>query len=192
MAKVCINGCGLLVDADGNLGVDTGSAVWSFTCPETKGGKIYCSAADGHLHTDPPVIVQSGVVTGGSVTTIPLPQNTTVLVGNSVAAIQNPSTCWPAQVLVTSEFDFDVTIPPGGGVSVDSDGDRNVSYSNTGSRTANNNGWQMSNTRRFSLTPGQLLNLNIPLEMRGRNVGGISVSRIQWRNTWIVVAGPSS
>ncbi len=51
MAKVCFS-CGLTVDSQGRLIVNTGGAEWPLGCAETNGQAIYCGA-DGVVRTAP-------------------------------------------------------------------------------------------------------------------------------------------
>lgn len=132
MSKVCVS-CGLTLDTDGRLIVNTGGAVWPYACAEAAGGStLYCNPATGVLHGGPTVKVDAVLAFDSSSfadTNVPGVFTTIVTTSNPTV---NPSSCAEALMIRGFEFEVTFTVPVNNKVQVRFAGDTYWIYHNTG------------------------------------------------------------
>lgn len=185
MARVCV-GCGLTVNADGLLIVDTVGA-WPFSCDqEDLGGGVYCSPVDGALRTAPPALART-VSVFGSRGSEGIADGNTELVDVVEYTLTNPSTCYSARAMVTSEVDAQMVLDAGEAYRLDINSDQYVRFENNGTGQLNTVHWQMSRTLVYTLTPGQVLAVSLPIEITAQG-GNITMNLLNWRANGIIVA----
>lgn len=108
MARVCV-GCGLKTNTDSELVVDTGAAVWPFTCASTQGGSLYC-ASDNRLTGPPDILVDTDELSfNANITPIVIGNGQTIPVGTTNIVSTAPGTCGQ-EVLRVAEIEFQVDV----------------------------------------------------------------------------------
>lgn len=188
MARVCV-GCGLTTDAEGLLIINAGST-WPYACDqEDLGGAIYCSPVDGIVRTAPAdlarTVTNTGGITPGAPVTILNGADTTV--DTVDITLTNPSTCYSARVLMVLEAEVDVILPIGTTVRMNMNSDQMYQFRNRGSGSLSTVSWQMARGQIQTLTPGQVLNYSIPINIAPLD-GDLEYSRVQWRANALIVA----
>lgn len=182
-------GCGLTVDTDGLLVVNTVGA-WPFACDqEDLGSGVYCSPADGALRVAPPVLARTVATTGGFTPGSPIAigDGNRDTIDTIDFTLTNPSSCYSARVLITLEAEVRFIVDEGESVVFYIGGDTYYKIKNNGTGSQDTISWQMSRTLVYTLTPGQVLPQNILIE--GQAIGGvIHYNFVAWKSDGLIVA----
>jgi hypothetical protein len=181
MPRQICTGCGLTTDANGNLIVNTGDAVWDYPCSDTLGGRIYCGS-DGILRADPQPLAtiisleKSDFAVDGTA----LDTNLTEYAALTFDAV-NPSSCLPAVVFYTAEVEVSVDLATGARYRVYINNNRYVDYTNAGATSATNVGWQISSSTAFTLGEGATSSQSIKVTVDKIGSGTATLRRIEIR-----------
>lgn len=192
MARVCVE-CGLKLDADGNLIVNTDDAVWPWACDEENlGSSVYCSASDGALRVDPPIRVSTIQSTGENVVreypNREIPDDITELATNNLT-VKNPSTCYSAILDYTITLDMDISVRAGGRVRFRLDNNQVFDYTNQGNATVNDSGWNVSTRYVRILAPNETYTITPKVEYDANGTGG-TISKLEQQITGTIIAAP--
>ncbi len=181
-------GCGLTTDAEGLLVLNTQD--WPWTCDqEDLGSGVYCSPVDGLVRADPPALARvatnSGGVNPGDPITVD--EDDEVTVDTIDITLTNPSTCYSARCLIVLEGEVDVILPVDTTFRMRMNSDQVTRFENRGDGVLSTVSWQMARGQTQTLTPGQVLNYTIPLDVAPLG-GDLEYTRVQWRASAIIVA----
>lgn len=171
---ICID-CGLTVNDEGSLIVNTGNATNPYattTCNDADLSPIICgddgilrglpntkfrfnvSATNNFIsgtHHNTPVPMN---ITGAETVVFTLDTTNLVADGLSSAAFKNPSDCRPALVIEEVEYDVDIDVPVGAQVRTFINSDRMWQHTNTGNSTETDEGVQTTKVFFSLLAPG--------------------------------------
>ena len=172
-------GCGLTGSGSAGAPLAAATSAWPYPCDVTaNAGGVYCDS-NGVLRSEPRGrTFYTQDVVNEFPNNPPVPATYPTVVSTRTLQVTNPDPCRPAFLIIETELDVDVTLPPGGTAAYGLPGDEQVFRMNTGTSTQTDVHTQVTKVFSGAVPAGGSFTYTLEVAL-GKGSGGATYNKIQ-------------
>lgn len=171
-------GCGLAGDGSAGTPLTAATGTWPYPCPvDDNAGAVYCDST-GTLRSEPRPAASyaQDIVNEYPIALVPAAYPT--VVATRELTLTNPDACRDAFVIIETEIDVDIDMPPGSRATFGIPGDEMMKFGNAGSATIFDHHTQLTKVFSLAIPAGGTATAQVQIAV-GNGSGGAEYNKVQ-------------